>query len=177
MQKRAIFLDRDGTLIIDRHYPADPDEVTFIPGVPEILRKLQEHFLLIVVSNQSGVAKGLISLSEFQAVHNQFVMMLNQEGVRLSGIAYCRHAPEEECDCRKPKPTMLLEEAAKLHVDLASSYMIGDKKSDLKAGLTAGCTSILLTDDDKNSSVSGDRKNGYRAQNLIHAGEWILSRL
>lgn len=177
MKKRAIFLDRDGTLIIDRHYPADPDEVTFLPGVPEVLRKLQEHFLLIVVSNQSGVAKGLISLSEFHAVHIQFVEMLSLEGITLSGAAYCRHAPEDECDCRKPKPAMLLEEGAKLNVDLASSYMIGDKKSDLKAGLAAGCSPILLTADYRDSSVSGDRQNGYRAQDLIHAGEWILSRL
>lgn len=177
MKERAIFLDRDGTLIIDRHYPADPDEVTFLPGVPEILRKLQEHFLLIVVSNQSGVAKGKISLSEFHAVHNKFVTMLNHEGVRLSGAAYCLHAPGNECDCRKPKPAMLLEEAAKLNVELAASYMIGDKESDLNAGLAAGCTSILLTANARNSPVDGDRQNEYRAPDLLHAGEWILSRL
>lgn len=144
MAQKALFLDRDGTIIIDRDYPGDPDEVEFIRYVPESLRIAQNEYLLIVISNQSGVGRGLITHEQFEKVDQQFRKLLKAENIHVDGFYYCIHAPEEDCDCRKPKPGMILEAAEKLGIDLSESYMIGDKKSDVEAGLRAGCKAIQV---------------------------------
>jgi len=104
--------------------------------------------------------------------------MLKDEGIELSGSAYCLHAPDAGCRCRKPGTALLEDEAAAHHIDLSESYMIGDKQSDLEAGLASGCRSILLNPEaDPSIPLKGDEKKGYTAVNLRQAGEWILSTI
>jgi histidinol-phosphate phosphatase family protein len=147
-ERRAVFLDRDGTLMVDTSYPKDPDEVRLLPHAVAALHRLQQaQFHLVVVSNQSGVGRGLITPSQALAVHDRFINRFAEQGIHLKGVYYCPHAPEAGCECRKPAPGMILQAAHELNLDLARSFMVGDKPSDVEAGLRAGCRSLLLTRD------------------------------
>lgn len=141
----AVFLDRDGTIIVDRHYPNDPEQVLLVEGVIGALRGFRARgHRLIVVSNQSGVARGLISPDELSAVHQRMVKLLAQHDIQLDGAYYCQHGPDAGCDCRKPAPGMLLAASRELDVRLDGSIMIGDKLTDVQAGRAAGCKTALL---------------------------------
>jgi histidinol-phosphate phosphatase family protein len=142
----AVFLDRDGTLIEDQGYPRCPALVRLLPGVAEALRLLRRHgFLLVVVSNQSGVGRGLITVEQAQSVHQEVVRQLAQSQVALDASYYCFHAPWSQCPCRKPSPGLILRAAEDLRVDLRRSFMVGDRASDVEAGRRAGCGTVLLS--------------------------------
>jgi histidinol-phosphate phosphatase family protein len=141
----ALFLDRDGTLVEDVGYPRDPTAVRLLPGAAEALRRVAEAgFALVIVSNQSGVGRGLISRAEAAAVHAEVVRRFAEEGVSFDGAYYCYHAPEDRCDCRKPAPGLLLRAARELGLNLGRSFMLGDKAIDVAAGVAAGCRGIQL---------------------------------
>lgn len=145
MASPALFLDRDGTLIEDVGYPRDPALVRLVAGAGAALREAAcRGFRLVVVSNQSGVARGLITPAELAAVQERFVELLRAEGVALAGSYLCVHGPDDGCRCRKPRPGMLLDAARDLEIDLAASFMIGDKESDVEAGLAAGCGALRV---------------------------------
>lgn len=142
---RALFMDRDGTVMVDVGYPRSPDEVELLPGAPETLARLQALGLkLVVVSNQSGVGRGLVSAEEAIAVHERFVDELRAHGIELDGVYYCPHAPSDGCRCRKPSPELIERAARELDLELGGSFMIGDKESDLEAGRRAGCLTIAF---------------------------------
>ena len=143
--RRAVFLDRDGTLIEDVGYPRDPDLVRLLPGVAEGLAALRKAgFLLVVVSNQSGIGRGLVTREEAAAVHDRVVQELRGRDVELDVVRYCPHAPDDSCACRKPAAGLLLAAGRELALDLAGSFMVGDSPADVEAGRTAGCRTILL---------------------------------
>lgn len=144
--RRALFLDRDGTLIVDVGYPRDPALVEPLPGAVEALRDLQRDWLLVIVSNQSGIARGLITPDEARAVHERVVELFAAGGVTFAGAYYCPHGPDHGCRCRKPAPGMLLDAARELDIELAASVMIGDKPSDVECGRAAGCPMSLRFD-------------------------------
>src|SRR5690242_3958166 len=133
--RRAVFLDRDGTIIEDAGYLADASRVTLLPGAVAALRSFRERgMLLVVVSNQSGIPRGLITPAQHAAVADRVADILASSGVRLDAAYYCAHLPTDGCACRKPRPGML-EQAAREHgIDLAASIMVGDKLSDVAAG-------------------------------------------
>lgn len=143
----AVFLDRDGTINVEKNYLIDPEKFEFIPGVPQALKRLQDAgYLLVVVTNQSGVARGYFDLEQVHRLHDYVVASLQSFGVNLDAIYLCPHHPTEglgelkkECNCRKGRPGMLLQAAADLNIDLQQSYMVGDKEADIKAGKAAGC--------------------------------------
>lgn len=140
---RALLLDRDGTLIHDAGYPRDPAEVALLPGAPGALRDARAlGYKLAIVSNQSGVGRGLIQPSEARAVQARVEELFAEEGVTFDGAWFCFHAPEDACSCRKPAPGLLLDAARELGVDLGRSVMIGDKASDVGAGVAAGCVAL-----------------------------------
>jgi D-glycero-D-manno-heptose 1,7-bisphosphate phosphatase len=139
----ALFLDRDGTLIDDVGYPKDPLLVHVIDGAAEALAELQRDFALVVISNQSGIARGLVTSAQAKAVHDRFVRLFADAGVTFAGVYYCPHAPDDGCRCRKPAPGLLLDAARELDLDLTRSIMIGDKTSDLEAGRAAGCARVV----------------------------------
>jgi D-glycero-D-manno-heptose 1,7-bisphosphate phosphatase len=143
--RRAVFLDRDGTLMIDRGYLADPAGVELVPGATHALSALRElGALLVLVSNQSGLARGMVKRDEHARVHARFCELLALEGVVLDGAYYCEHGPDDGCECRKPRDGLLRTAARMLDVDLARSVMVGDKGSDVAAGRAAGCATALL---------------------------------
>lgn len=147
MSRPAVFLDRDGTVIREVDYLADPELVELFPGAGEALRELQQAgFALCLVTNQSGVARGRVSLEALEAIHQRLAELLAAEGVTLDDLQSCPHHPEitGPCLCRKPLPGMLLDAAERLDLDLARSWMIGDAERDLRAGERAGCRTLLV---------------------------------
>lgn len=145
MTRRAIFCDRDGTMIRDLGYLRDPAGVELLPGVAAALADAAARgFALVVVSNQSGVGRGIVSRDQFAAVDRRFRSAFAESGVTLDGVFYCLHAPDDGCACRKPK-TGLIEEAVRtLALDPRRSYFLGDKPSDIAAGRAAGCRTVLF---------------------------------
>lgn len=143
--QKAIFLDRDGTIIHDTGYPRDPDAVELIEGVPEALIKLQnEGFRLVVVTNQSGVGRGILSEKEATLINARIQKVLEERGVSILTWSACYHIPEDGCECRKPNPTMLVSAASEHDIILNDSWMIGDRESDVMAGRLANVKTILL---------------------------------
>lgn len=143
--RRFILLDRDGTVIEERHYLSDPGGIALVPGATRALCVLQEAgFGLAIVTNQAGVGRGMFGLGDMDAVHERLKAVLSAEGVALDGIYACPHTPDDDCRCRKPM-LGLFEQAQRDHrFDPAKSFMIGDKAIDVEFGRAAGMTSILV---------------------------------
>ncbi len=146
MSSPAIFLDRDGTIIVEKNYLGDPDQVVLLDGAVEGLRAMSRHALpFVVVSNQSGVGRGYFSSDQAQAVERRLELLLAREGVSIAGWYMCPHAPEANCACRKPLPGMIDSAAHDLDLDPARSFVIGDKRSDIDLASAVGATGILVT--------------------------------
>jgi D-glycero-D-manno-heptose 1,7-bisphosphate phosphatase len=150
--RRAVFLDRDGTVIEDVGYLADPDAVRLVPGAGEAIAALNKAgYLVVVVSNQSGIARGLVREEDVEAQHARLGQLLREFGAEINSFYYCPHHINGvvakfalECDCRKPRPGLLLRAAYEWKIDLRASFMVGDKWSDIAAGQSVGCKSILV---------------------------------
>ncbi len=150
--KRAAFLDRDGTIVEEVDYLTRPEQLRLLPGAAAAIRRLNEAgWLVVVATNQSAVARGMLSEDGLAAVHARLKEMLAAEGARLDGIYYCPHLPDGSvadyarvCDCRKPAPGLLQQAARDLGIDLPASAMIGDGLRDLQAGMAAGCSRLFL---------------------------------
>lgn len=172
VSEKAIFLDRDGTIIHDVGYPKDPKQVELFPGIIEALRSLMDFgYKLVVISNQSGIGRGIITLEEMNQVNAKFISILEKHDVYFNSIYYCPHAPEEQCNCRKPSPEMILNAAKELDINLSLSFMVGDKLSDVEAGKRAGCKTILL----KNEGLAEwDVKPDFIASNWTEVLPFIL---
>lgn len=140
MKNKAIFLDRDGTLIVDKGYLDDISQIEFVPGVPETLKALKQEkgYLLVVISNQSGVARGYFAEALVKEINREINRKLQLEyGFSIEGFYYCPHHPDygnalyrKECDCRKPSPGLVLKAAEEFQIDIENSFMVGDKPSD-----------------------------------------------
>lgn len=149
---RAVFLDKDGTLVVDVPYNVDPNRMTLMPGAGEALRRLSDAgYRLIVISNQSGVARGMFAESALPAVAQRLADMLAEHGAPVAGFYYCPHHPDGvvaeyaiHCNCRKPEPGLILRAAQEHGIALDESWFIGDILNDVEAGRRAGCRTILL---------------------------------
>jgi len=143
--RAAIFLDRDGTLNHDPGYIGDPAKLHLLPGAGEAVARLKKMgFLLVVVSNQSGVARGLVDPAVIPELNARLNVLLEEAGGHVDHFEFCFHHPRDHCDCRKPKPLLLTHSAELLGINLGESYMVGDKKSDVLAGRRAGCRGSFL---------------------------------
>ncbi len=168
--RRAVFLDRDGTLNREVHYLANPEQLELLPGVASGLARLaQDGWLLCVVTNQSGVARGIVSPPALTEIHARLGQLLAARGVNLDWIGYCPHHPQHgppdlrrDCDCRKPKPGLLLQAAEELNIDLAASWMIGDSTRDVQAGAAAGCRSLLVQTGAEDQAIPAEQDSRTR---------------
>lgn len=175
MANKAVFLDRDDTLIEDPGYINDPSQVRLLDGIPESLAELKRMgYMLIVVSNQSGVARGIVSEKVLAQIHERLEQLLAQEGARLDKIYYCPYHPDgaipqyrKESDWRKPSPGMFLAAAKEMNIDLAESWAVGNGLRDIQAGRNAGCKTILICDPahTRNAEATGPRPD-YEAVNM-----------
>lgn len=187
MSRRAIFLDRDGTVNVEVDFLSDPDDVRLEEGAGKALRLLGEAgFALIVVTNQSGVARGYHGEDDVRAVNHRIEELLKEEGVAIEGFYHCPHHPEgtverfaRVCDCRKPAPGLLLKAAGDLGVDMKASYIIGDSARDLEAGRRAGVGTVLVRTGYGARAEAGvleEQLADFIADDILAAAEWIVSR-
>jgi D-glycero-D-manno-heptose 1,7-bisphosphate phosphatase len=188
MMKKAVFLDRDGTLNIDVGYPSRYDQIEVYPQSFEAVKRLnREGFLAVVVTNQSGVGRGLLTEEDLKDIHARLTSSFIRHEARLDAIYYCPHYAlsedpryRKECDCRKPRPGLARQAAADLGIDLTSSYMIGDKTEDVLFGMNIGAVPVLVL-----TGADGESQSKLRDQNLapahiaagiLEAVDWILDR-
>ena len=144
-QRRFVLLDRDGTVIVERHYLSDPCQVELIPGAASALRHLRKTGLgLAIITNQSPIGRGLFSEECLDLIHHRLLELLEAEGVYVDGIYYCPHLPEENCRCRKPQPGLVELAAEELHFDPQASFLVGDNACDIELGRRVGATTLLV---------------------------------
>jgi D,D-heptose 1,7-bisphosphate phosphatase len=144
---KAIFLDRDGVINKEVSYLSNPKNFEFIEGSIEALKILKEKgFLLIIITNQAGIARDFFTEETLKLIHDKMVKILKQNGIELDDIYYCPHHPDftGPCDCRKPSPGMIFKAKIKHNIDLTKSYMIGDTLNDIQTGKAAKCKTILV---------------------------------
>ena len=173
MKSRAVFLDRDGVLMEDANYVGHVDRVKVIPGARTAMEQLRAAgFKLFVVTNQSGVGRGYFTREAVDEIHAH----LAEQGIVPDRYYVCPHHPEDNCECRKPKPKHLFDAAREFNLDLAQSYMVGDRTSDLQAGLNAGAQSVLvLTGVGRETLARNEVRPVHVAENLAAAADWILA--
>lgn len=181
---KAVFFDRDGTLNYDPGYLGEPGKVQLYDGVEEFVKKLKEvhDFLIIVISNQSGVTRGLISDDEVKAVNAKINSLLKKNETSVDAFYYCTYHPDydddEKCKCRKPSPQMVFEAAKDFNINLSSSYFVGDTTSDVKCGRNAGVKTILIRTNQKEDEIMELKKEeispNFVAENFIDACKFII---
>lgn len=183
MPNRAVFLDRDGVIIADTGYIDSLKRVSLLPDIAENLRKLKENgFILVIVTNQSGVARGYFTEQTLKEINKNILEQLKIQGVEVDAVYYCPHHPEGkikeyafQCSCRKPQPGMLLQAARDLNIDIKASFLIGDSERDILAGQAAGCKTVLLKkpEDKLNLRIKADKivENLQQAVVFICRGE------
>ncbi|MDP2750156.1 MAG: D-glycero-beta-D-manno-heptose 1,7-bisphosphate 7-phosphatase [Nanoarchaeota archaeon] len=143
--KKAVFLDRDGVINVDYGFVHTVEKFKFSPRAIDALKILADSdYLIIIITNQSGIGKGLYEMEDFEKVMDYMENELVGEGIVIDDTFYCPHSPEENCECRKPKPKMILDAAEKHNIDLSKSWMIGDKEADVQCGKNAGCKTIFV---------------------------------
>jgi D-glycero-D-manno-heptose 1,7-bisphosphate phosphatase len=171
--RQAIVLDRDGTMVIDRHYLDDPQGLEFEPNAAEGLRRMYERgHRLVVITNQSGIGRGLFSVERLAAIHARLGAMVKEAGAQLAGIYYCPHTPEDGCSCRKPGSQLLLRAAADLGFDPAESVVIGDKMSDVEFGARLGAATVLIARD-TGPGIQRTPQPDLVAADLLEVARWL----
>ena len=185
MKNKAVFLDRDGTLNEDPGYLGNPEDLILFPdtGPSLSLLKNKYHFLLIVISNQSGIARGLISDDDVVSVNNELNRKLSEFNVQIDAFYYCPFHPdfnnEDECVCRKPSPKMIIDAASDFNIDLSKSYIIGDSELDILAGINAGVKTVLVNTGygAESFSILKNENNfpSFVAENLSEACKFIIN--
>ena len=180
MLKSAVFLDRDDTIIRDVPYLNDPQAIQLLPGAAEAIRRLNEARIpAIMVTNQSGIARGFLTEEILSSIHDRLIRLLGNRGALIDAVYYCPHHPEGtvaafsmECACRKPAPGMLLKAALDFGLDLKRSYLVGDKAIDIETITNVGGAGILIAPD--GSTMGGA---AHVAADLPDAVQWILKDL
>jgi D-glycero-D-manno-heptose 1,7-bisphosphate phosphatase len=172
VRRPAVFLDRDGTIIEDVGFIGDPARVRVLPTVVEALQLFADHgFATVVVSNQSGVARGYFDDPAVRAVNAEVARLLARDGVALDAWYHCPHY-DERCDCRKPEPGMIRCAAAEHDLDIASSAVVGDRGSDIALAHGLGIPGVLVPGPEIYDGPEPD----FRASNLLEAAQWIVRR-
>lgn len=174
--RRAVFLDRDGTMARDVPYCSRPEDFELFPGVPEAIALINRSGLLaVVITNQSGIARGYFTEEALHRIHRKMLTELERYGARLDGIYYCPHHPDDGCDCRKPKTALFRRAAEELGIDLQNSFVVGDMPLDIEAGRAIGARTVLVT-----AAPSGQDSSIIRpdhvAGDLYHGVSWIIAR-
>jgi len=183
-KRKAVFLDKDGTIIPDVPYNVNPDLISLQEGVIEGLQLLQEQgYVFVVISNQAGVARGYFEWEALENVKHKIDFLLSDAGIQIEKYYFCPHHPQGKlpqysisCSCRKPEPGMILQALKDLNIDPAKSWMIGDILNDVEAGNKAGCRTVIIKNGNETEWTDGTfRKPTYTAVNFLDAAEYICN--
>jgi len=180
--KRAVFLDRDGTINAEKNYLHKPEDWEWIPGAVEAIRGFNElGFLVIVITNQAGIARNYFEAKDVEALHKYVDKLLNKENARIDAYYYCPHHPDFGdkivCSCRKPEIGLILQAQKDFDIDLSSSFMIGDKATDIESGNRAGMTSILVATGYGSGECHKAAEGAILADNIYKAFEIVKNQL
>jgi D-glycero-D-manno-heptose 1,7-bisphosphate phosphatase len=178
--RRAVFLDRDGTIIVERHYLADPALLQVFPGAAQALKRLQDGgFLLFIVTNQSGIGRGYYTIQDMMAVNDRLLAILGQDDVQIQKIYFAPEAPDQPSRGRKPSPQFLFDARDEFGLDLSRSYLVGDKLIDLECGWNAGVRRSLLVRTgygaESETVLRKAKQPVVVCNDLLEAAEWMLS--
>jgi len=174
--KRAAFLDRDGTINADPGYIGNPDDMVLFSRSARAIKMLNDaDVVVVIVTNQSGIGRGYFTRDDLDRVHDRFRELLKKEDAYVDDILYCPHKPSDRCKCRKPGTELLDIAVEKYGIDMAASFVVGDKNTDLKLAENAGANGILVkTGHGEEESLSTISPCAYVAEDLFDAVEWIL---
>ncbi|MFX1315866.1 MAG: D-glycero-alpha-D-manno-heptose-1,7-bisphosphate 7-phosphatase [Promethearchaeota archaeon] len=177
-KKKAIILDRDGTIIEDKNYTYKIEDLELLPGVIDGLKLLQKDFIFFIITNQSGIGRGYYTVEDFHKFNNYLINKLNEHSIKIENSYFCPHLKEDNCDCRKPKTKFIEIIVADYHIDIKSSWMIGDHPSDVLCGINAGCRTVFLLSGHGQEHLHDLKKNGIFpdiiTNNFLKAAEKII---
>ncbi|MFA5772803.1 MAG: HAD family hydrolase [Thermoplasmata archaeon] len=180
MANKAVFMDRDGTINVDGPYLSDPGKLKLCPGVVNGIRRLNKNgYKVIIITNQSGLARGFFSRETLENIHDELRSRLSEGGARIDAIYYCPHHPDDNCGCRKPKTKLFEKAIADFGIDASVSFVIGDRTADVVAGHRIGCKTILVPEKGKEKQVEQEKSNStvkpdYECKRFTSAVNWIL---
>lgn len=175
--RRAVFLDRDDTLCKDVPYCRRPEDLHLLPGSGEAISNLNEAgFAVVIITNQSGIGRGYLTEEMLALMHGKMKDDLAAFGARIDGIYHCPHLPEDGCECRKPKPSMILKAARDMNIDLRESYTVGDRLMDVQIARNSGTKAVLVRAFTPAQEISkASELADHVSDDLVGAVEWILS--
>ena len=174
-KRKAVFLDRDGTIARDVHYCCRPDDLVLLPTAPNAVKLLNDTgFTVIVVTNQSALARGYLTEATLGLIHHQMKDEFDLFGAKVDGIYYCPHHPDERCGCRKPQTGLFRRAAEEMGIDIADSVVVGDTQMDIGAGKALNCPTVLVTTGPTGGRDVTDRPD-FTADSLMEAAQWIIS--
>ena len=180
MSFKAVFIDRDGTINVNIEYLDNPNNFQMYPSVAEGIKLLQDNgFKIIIITNQSGIARGFFTEETLKKIHERMIKELSEKGTSIDGLYYCPHHPDEGCDCRKPKTVMFEQAIIEHNVDVTKSFVIGDRMIDVEAGFKIGCKTVLVPE--RKESVKKERQESKIEPNYIcddfYSGVlWIINK-
>lgn len=183
VQGTAVFLDRDGTLNHDTGYVTTPEQLVLFPGVPEAIARLNQlGAMVLLVTNQSAIGRGMMTIEGLEAIHERLAELIRPHGARIDCIFFCPHHPQAGCGCRKPKAGLIDQAAHRFALDLSQCYLVGDKRSDLEAAQTASVPGVLVMTSSYSADVVRARDAGqvridYVAGSFVHAVDWIEQQI
>lgn len=181
--KKAVFLDRDGTINKEVNYLNHPDQIELISGAAEGIKLLNENgFTVVVITNQSGVARGIIEEKKIPLIKERLCRLLEERGAKIDGYYYCPHYPDGKiekyavkCDCRKPEPGLVWKAVGDLDIEIKGSYVVGDKTCDIALGNNIGAVSIMVkTGYGESEAEYYESSPDYTVDNLLAAAQWII---
>ena len=185
-KNKTIFLDRDGTINKEVNYLSTKQQLEYLPGTISALKLLaSDNWQLIILTNQSGVARGLITEDQLRDIHNYMLETLKRDDIKITHIYYCPHHPDYgeklDCDCRKPKPGMIFKAAEEFQIDLHHSYLVGDKLNDILAGQAAGLKSVLVKTGYgekqwRENSQKAEVIPDYIFDDLLEFAKWVVKK-
>lgn len=175
----AVLVDRDGTLNHDSGYVTSPDQLVVFPGVPEAIFRLNQlGVLVIMITNQSAIGRGMMTVEDLQRIHEAFAILLQPCGARIDGIFFCPHHPQDGCHCRKPNVGLIQQAAEQFSLDLARCFLVGDKKSDLEAAQNIGVAGVLVMTSSYSAHALkahdlGQLSIAHVAETFVESVSWI----
>ncbi len=175
---KACFLDRDGTISDDTMYPHKVEDFRLLPGVVEGLKKLSKNYIFIIITNQSGIGRGIFKEEDMHKFNEKLINELKKENIEIKKVYYCPHAPEELCKCRKPHTKYVREAEKEFNIDIKNSWVIGDHPHDVEMGIKNGCKSVYLLTGHGSAHFkdleSNSIKPDFIANNFLEAANFII---